>query len=209
MRTKSAAYLVVMLTGLTPARAVEQQPTGAVVRAIQILEEGGVTRVTIDADGPLPLPLSESLDNPPRIFLDLAGVTHKVPGTTVAQSGGLVRRVRVALNSASPKVTRVVLDLTRLESYRVDIDAGQPGRIRVLVGSESAVNPGQTTLVPAPSPAAPVPANSSSTPGGPARIGWNAGTAAGAGRQLHARSGGRPWHGREAVTGDRQTRGRA
>lgn len=170
MRTNSAAFLVVMLMGLTPARAVAQ-PTGAVVRAIQIVEDGGVTRVTIDADGPLPLPMSETLDNPPRIFLDLAGVTHKVPGTTAASGGGVVRRVRVALNSASPRVTRVVLDLTRLESYRVDIDAGQPGRIRVVVGSESAINPEPTV----PSAAAPAAANPSPTPVAPAR---NAGTPA-------------------------------
>ena len=163
MRTNSAAYLVVMLMGLSPARA-NAQPTGAVVRGIQIVEDGGITRVTIDADGPLPLPMSESLENPPRIFLDLAGVTHKVPGTTVAQSGGVVTRVRVALNSASPRVTRVVLDLTRLESYRVDIDAGRPGRIRVVVGSESAINPEPTV----PSPAAPVSAPPPSTPVAPA-----------------------------------------
>jgi hypothetical protein len=161
MTTRCGAYLVfVVIAGLTPARAAGQ-PTGAVVRAIQIVEDGGITRVTIDADGTLPLPLPKSLENPPRIFLDLAGVTHKIRGTTAAQGGGVVSRVRVALNTVSPPVTRVVLDLTRPESFRVDIDARQSGRISVIVGSESAINPGQSTLRAAAPPAALVSANSS------------------------------------------------
>ncbi len=170
MRTKCVAYLVVVLMGLMPTRAVGQS-TGTVVRAIQIVEDGGITRVTIDADGPLPLPSSESLTNPARIFLDLAGVTPKVRATTVAQSGGVVSRVRVALHAASPRVTRVVLDLTRPETYRVDIDARQPQRIRVIVGAESAINPAPPTRGVSPSPTVPVPANSSSTSVAPARIG--------------------------------------
>lgn len=169
MRMKCGAYLVVMLTGLTPARAAEQS-TGSVVRAIQIAEDGGITRVTIEADGPLPLPRSASLKDPPRIYFDLEGVTDTISETTVAQRGGVVSRVRVALRTASPKVTRVVLDLTRLESYRVDTDERQAGRIRVIVGSESAIGPGPATRGAALPPAAPVPANSSSPPVAPARI---------------------------------------
>ena len=161
-----------MITGLTPARATGQPP-GTVVRAIQIVEDGGITRVIIDADGALPHPLPQTLKDPPRIYLDLAGVTHKIRGTTVAQPGGVVSRVRVALNTTSPAVTRVVLDLTRMESYRVDLDARRPGRMSVIVGSESAISPGQTTLkavAPPTAPAtAPVPANSSPS-AAPARI---------------------------------------
>ena len=169
MRMKCGAYFVVMLTGLTPARAAEQS-TGSVVRAIQITEDGGITRVTIEADGPLPLPRSASLNDPPRIYFDLEGVTHAIRGTTVAQRGDVVSRVRVALRTASPIVTRVVLDLTRLESYRVDTGERQAGRIRVIVGSESAIGPGPATRGAVLSPAAPVPANSSSPPVAPARI---------------------------------------
>ena len=73
-----------MLTGLTPVRAAEQS-TGTVIRAIQIAEDGGITHVTIEADGPLPLPRSAALNNPPRIYFDLPGVTHTITGTTVAQ----------------------------------------------------------------------------------------------------------------------------
>ena len=175
MRTKRGAYLVViMLTGLTPARAAAQS-TGTVVRAIQIVEESGITHVTIEADGPLPLPHSESLNNPPRIFFDLPGVTYKFRSTTVPQGGGVVSRVRVALRPGSPPVTRVVLDLTRPESYHADADETQAGRIRVRIGPESAIDLPPTTrrAVPsaaAPASAAPASANASSTSVAPARI---------------------------------------
>ena len=158
----------VVLTGLTLVRPAEQS-TGSVIRAIQIAEDGGITRVTIEADGPLPIPRSASLTDPPRIYFDLEGVTH-TRGTTVAERGGVVSRVRVALRTASPKVTRVVLDLTRLESYRVDSGERQAGRIRVIVGTESAIGPGPATRGAVASPAAPVPANSSSPAVAPAPI---------------------------------------
>jgi hypothetical protein len=167
MRTKYVAGLVVaMLTGLTPAHGAAQS-SGSVVRAIQIVEEGGLTRVTIDADGPLPVPLSESLNNPPRIFFDLAGVTHKIKGPTVTNGGGVVRRVRIALHEASPPVTRVVIDLTRPENHRVYVEP-QAGQIRVFVGSESAITSGPIARAPVPPPvpppAAPVSTNPRSNP---------------------------------------------
>lgn len=169
MTTKCGPYLVVVFTALTPARAAAQ-PADTVVRAIQIVEDGGITRVTIDAEGPLPLPRSGSLSDPPRIYFDLAGVTHNIRGTTAAQSGGVVSRVRVALHAASPKGTRVVLDLTRLESYRVDGDERQSGRIRIFVGSKSPIPPEPTRPAAVPSPAATVSANASSTSVVPSRI---------------------------------------
>ncbi len=150
-----ASLFVVMLAGLTSARAAEQ-PAATVIRGIQIIEEGGVTHVIIDANGPLPLPLSEPLNDPPRIFLDLAGVSPRVRATTLAPKGAVVSRVRVAQFSLNPQVTRVVLDLLRVESFRVDVDAHQSGRIRVLVGPDSAIHGGPAKGdVPSPSPPQP------------------------------------------------------
>src|SRR5688500_1259395 len=100
---KWVACLVVMLAGVSPARAAEQ-PRASVVRAVQIVQDGGITRVTIDADGPLPIPLHEPLTDPPRIYFDFEGVTHKVTGPTASTSGGVVRRARVALRQVSPNV---------------------------------------------------------------------------------------------------------
>jgi hypothetical protein len=130
-----------------------------------------MTRVTIDADGPLPLPLHEPLQDPPRIYFDLEGVTHKIKGATAGQTGSAVRRVRVALRQVSPMVTRVVLDLTRPEGYSVNNDDLQAGRIRVLIGAESAAAPPPAARETVPSPAAPpTPANSSPISVAPAPI---------------------------------------
>ena len=153
MRTKCGAYLVVMLAGVTPVGAA-QQAAGTVVRAIRIADDAGITRVTIDADGPLPLPRSESLNGPPRIFFDFAGVTHKLPATIAARST-FVRRSRIGLHPGSPVSTRVVLDLTQLVSSRVEIDASQAGRMHILVGPESAIFPGAPPAAVAPPSAAP------------------------------------------------------
>ena len=167
MRMKCGACLiVVMLTGLTPAVAARQS-TSTVVRSIQVVENGGITHVTIDANGPLPLPLSEPLKDPPRIYFDLPGVTHKVSATTVVQRGGVVSRVRVALRPE--KVTRIVLDLSRLESYRVIADNHQAGQLRVLIGSESAIESAAATSGAIRSPVTPAPAKPSPTPAAPAR----------------------------------------
>ena len=164
---KCGVYLiVVMVAGLVPAPAFGQSP-GTVIRAIQVVANGSVTHVTVDADGPLPLPQTESLTNPPRIYFDLPGVNHKVKATSAAR-GGAVSRVRVGLRPE--KATRVVLDLTRLENYRVIADDHQSGQIRVLIGPEAAIDL-LTTKSPAmklPAPAGPV--SSPSAPVAPARI---------------------------------------
>ena len=97
MKTKCGAYHRRHHAHGTHARARRRAVSGHRRPGSQIVEDGGITHVTIEADGPLPLPLSESLNNPPRISFDLPGVTHKLQATTAAQRGGLVSRVRVAL----------------------------------------------------------------------------------------------------------------
>ncbi len=168
MRTKyGASLVVVMLAALTPARATAQ--TAVVIRAIEIAESGGVTNVTIVANGPLPLPSPASLNDPPRIFFDLPGVTHQIKGgAAVAQDGGVVRGVRVALRTANPPLTRVVVDLNRPDGHRVDANDRKAGRIRVIVGAEAANR--ATPAAPPPMNPAPVapPRAAAPTPTAPA-----------------------------------------
>jgi hypothetical protein len=162
-KTRGAWLVAWTLIGPVPAGA---QSTGAVLRSIQTVEEGGMAVVTIEADGPIPLPTSNSLDDPPRIYLDLAGVTPDTRGTSAAPGRGVVRGVRVALRSASPRVTRVVLDLTERASYRISTDERGAGRIRIFVGSESGPTPPPQAapepraIIAPPTLAAPVPASS-------------------------------------------------
>jgi hypothetical protein len=88
----------------------------------------------LEAEGQLPEPVSDALDGPPRVYLDLIGVT---PGDAIGPPGtdGLVRRTRVALHSANPLVTRVVFDLSRRVPYRIDPTARAQGRVVVVLGT--------------------------------------------------------------------------
>ena len=117
---------------------VSAQPAGrTVLRSVQSSVQGDLTIVTIEAAGALPQPVSGALDDPPRIFLDFTGVTPQASGTTEMPGGGAVKRVRVALYSNSPTVTRVALDLTRRETFRVErgrapVRTNQdPGRVTI------------------------------------------------------------------------------
>ena len=159
-----------LMAAPAPVRAAEQ-PSGTVIRAIQIITDGPVTRVIVDADGPLPLPRSDALTNPPRIYFDLAGVTHNLKGTTFVPKGGVVSGVRIGLRPE--KATRVVLDLTRPENYRINADEHQSGRLWVLIGRESEIDaaliskpvaPAPKPAVPAPKPAVPAPTPAVPTP---------------------------------------------
>lgn len=156
MRTKCGAwFVVVLLAGWTSVSAAGQS-AGTILQSVQAVGEGGGTLVTIQANGPLPVPTFDAVDGPPRIFLDFADVMPKVNGTSEGSTAGVVKRARVGVNSVSPRITRVVLDLTRRETYRVDTDERHLGRIRILVGSEPgppAVASAAPARIPSPAPA--------------------------------------------------------
>ena len=81
--------------------------------------------ITLEGDGKLVASAVQVPDAaPPRLVLDFAGVTPKVPATT-AVNAGLVRRVRVARNSVTPLVTRLVVDLGGAFLYKVRPSADQ------------------------------------------------------------------------------------
>lgn len=112
------------------------QPAGAVLTSIETVFEGGVTIVTIQSDGPLPEAEANILDGPPRIYFDLSGVRPRNGRPSVAKGAGIVSRVRIAPRSVNPHVTRVVLDLTRLQDYQVQSGERQEGRIVIIAPVE-------------------------------------------------------------------------
>nr|MCU0255956.1 AMIN domain-containing protein [Vicinamibacterales bacterium] len=113
----------------------------------------GRARVRLRGNGRLAPQVHEAADLPPRIVVDLPGVRPRVPAVQAVGSRDL-SRIRVATNSTSPLVTRVVLDLTRQVRYEV---ADSPDEVVLLLGEPVAV---ARTEAPAPEPApapAPVP----------------------------------------------------
>lgn len=152
--------------------------------AVRAAREEGDVLITVEGDGKLVASAVQVPDAaPPRLVLDFAGVTHKVAATT-AVNVGLVRRVRVARNSTTPLVTRVVVDLSGAFLYKVRPAADQRSLV-VTIGNpaqrarrddEAQSRPFATAAatpapapapIPAPAPAAPV-VTKASTPPAPA-----------------------------------------
>jgi len=103
---------------------------------VEPIDQNGVTRVVIEANGALPEPTSGIALNPPRIYLDFIDVLPLRTFEPVSPNA-IVARIRVAEHSASPLVTRVVVDLIKESPYRIDASSRPQGRVVVLLGVAS------------------------------------------------------------------------
>jgi type IV pilus secretin PilQ/predicted competence protein len=85
------------------------------------------TTVTLSGNGRLdPSSLTESEDQPRRLVLDFPNVSSKAPAQT-GVDGLFVKKVRIAVNSREPLVTRVVMELSPTAAYHVE-RSGADGR---------------------------------------------------------------------------------
>jgi type IV pilus secretin PilQ/predicted competence protein len=110
----------------TPAPAAGP-PVATRLRSVRLDATASSAQVVLRGDGRLvAAAVKEADDVPPRLVLDFVGVASSAPAMTRGASGP-IERVRVATNSRSPLVTRVVVDLARRMPYRIDQD-GDGGR---------------------------------------------------------------------------------
>ncbi len=164
---KTGRLLVILPLGLLWSVAVaghaDAQTRPPVVRSVAASSFGGEAVITIEADGPLPPPTVGTVDGPPRIYLDFAGVAPRTSGLA-RSTDARVTRVRVALNSQKPLVTRVVIDLPAPQPHRIE---QATGRVMVFIGAARQPSPAapapRTDVAPpvpttTPPPVAPVPA---------------------------------------------------
>lgn len=112
------------------------------IRAVRVEppDQAGTTVVVIEASGALPEPASGRASDPPRIYLDFPDVLPLRVVEPVSPNP-LLARIRVAQHSASPLVTRLVLDLIRETTYRIDASARTEGRVVILVRAQSHASP--------------------------------------------------------------------
>ena len=103
------------------------------LRAITVVASGESATVVIEASGPLSPPSSGFASSPARIYIDFSDVLPGQPVQPVLPNP-IVRRVRVAEHNSSPPVTRVVIDLTKATSYRIDSSKLTLGRLVVMLG---------------------------------------------------------------------------
>jgi len=141
-------------------RQVERAPMPAELDDVLAVADSTGVSVQLNGRGPLEAK-AFTLENPPRVVVDLKGVVNRVSRRVHPVGTAGVKQVRVAQFATSPEpVVRVVVDLDQQMPYRVD-PTSQGALLRV--GGEPAAAPEVVASAPAPQPvevaeAAPPPA---------------------------------------------------
>ena len=134
VRGTSAVLVVVAAIGalaVTP-RASGLPPAATVIESVGAAHVGERTTITLRGNGQLtPANVEESAERPRRLVLDFAGVSAQAPAYTDVKSP-LVQRVRVAVNSRAPLVTRVVMEIADTATYHIE-RTGEPGHALAVV----------------------------------------------------------------------------
>ena len=104
------------------------------IQAIDSTQQAGSEVVRIELSEPLPsVPVGFTLQTPPRIAIDLPGVTNALGKSSVEMNQGNLRSVSVA---QSGERTRLVLNLKKASNYRAELQ----GKV-LLVVIDSAAPP--------------------------------------------------------------------
>jgi type IV pilus assembly protein PilQ len=145
---------VVPLDGTAPAASAKTATASpaTALKSVRAIDNG----IALSGDGRLVASaIHEATDAPPRLLLDFPGLTSRgVPAVTDIKRND-VQRVRVGTNSVTPLVTRVVIDLTKKISYRVE---EKDNELRVLFGDAAGAGDAGIPVAPAPAAAAAMPA---------------------------------------------------
>jgi type IV pilus secretin PilQ/predicted competence protein len=107
--------------------AIPDAPDATILDRVRASSSAGAITVTLGGNGRLtPTDVTEAPDKPRRLVLDFPNVSSQARPNTMV-NGSLVKRVRVALNSRDPLVTRVVMEVADNATYHVE-RAGTDGR---------------------------------------------------------------------------------
>jgi hypothetical protein len=113
-------------------------PTPTILRSIRVTAAyGGDTTVMLEFDRPIVRPRSAALTDPPRVYVDLAGMVDFRNVALLPEApnkDAFIRGTRFAVRSLDPPVTRVVFDLTRPSAYRLDTTGLSQGKLVVVLG---------------------------------------------------------------------------
>jgi type IV pilus assembly protein PilQ len=117
----AAGALVAVIAARSSAPGAMPLPAAATsIDAVRATHAGNRTTVTLRGDGQLtPANVEETPEPPRRLVLDFAGVTARAAAQTTVESP-LVKRIRVAVNSRQPLITRVVMELAEGSTYHIE-----------------------------------------------------------------------------------------
>jgi len=124
----------------TPAPAAERAPAPPATRIVAVAQEqGGPLPVfTVKADGRLKFQ-DFTLPGPDRLVVDFAGVTANEDFSRLEVNEGPVERVRLGqFSAASPRVARLVVDLSHKTPYRI---VDNETEVRIVFGEEGEPQP--------------------------------------------------------------------
>ncbi len=146
-RWSGRAVAVAVLFCLLPAAWAQNA-----IQSINSSPQGSGDVVRIELAQPLAaVPRGFSIQSPPRVAIDLPGISNAMGKSLIDVNQGNVRSINVAQGEER---TRLVLNLKQSATYRAELQ----GKVLVLVIERpDAVRPG-TTIAAAPVPLAPVPA---------------------------------------------------
>ena len=124
--TRAAAPVAAPQLPVAPARtAINLAPVATdapatILDRVRSRYTPGATTITLGGNGRLtPADVTEAAGAPRRLVLDFPNVTSNAP-PQVSVEGPLVKRVRVSLNSRTPLVTRVVMEVAEGATYHVE-----------------------------------------------------------------------------------------
>jgi type IV pilus secretin PilQ/predicted competence protein len=124
-----------------PATAVaDLPPAPPATRIVAVTREGGgaLPAFIVKADGRLKFQ-DFTLPGPDRLVVDFAGVTANEDFRRLEVNEGPIERVRLGqFSAASPRVARLVVDLTEKTPYRI-VDGGS--EVRIVFGEEGEPQP--------------------------------------------------------------------
>jgi type IV pilus assembly protein PilQ len=107
-------------TSMNLAPVANEAPVATILDRVRSRYTPTATTITLGGNGRLtPAEVTEAGGAPRRLVLDFPNVTSSAP-PQVNVEGPLVRRVRVSLNSRTPLVTRVVVDVAEGATYHVE-----------------------------------------------------------------------------------------
>ncbi len=153
MRSWTAGAALVLALGLALPVSSWAEPK---IKTVTGLQQGGVDVVRVELSEPLAaVPAGFSVQSPPRVAIDLPGVSNSSGKTSVDINQGNVRSVAVA---SSGDRTRLVLNLKVPSNYRAEIQ----GKV-LLISLDSGAAPTPSAAAPAAAPDAGHFANSQNT----------------------------------------------
>jgi hypothetical protein len=107
--------LLLLLASLCTAQEADQ---AAAIKNMKVVHSGGNVRLEVTLTAPV-VPDVTMLTNPSRLVLDFPNTTANARQRRIVVNRNGVKRVRVALNSTNPPVTRAVVDLDTSRRYEL------------------------------------------------------------------------------------------